>query len=67
VRRFNGTGGVVDARYFDTYAFRSTGMEVAGRGYPAGSRAARGFYGSLSRVGGGVSRAPLSILRMEDR
>lgn len=47
ITKFNSTGGVVDARYFDTYAFRSVGMEVAGRGYPAGSHAARGFYGAL--------------------
>ena len=27
VMKFNATGGVVDARYFDTYAFRTTGSE----------------------------------------
>ena len=46
VTKLNGTGGILDARYFDTYSFRTL-MKVAGRGYPAGSKQARGFYGAL--------------------
>ena len=32
ISKYNATGGIVDARYFDTYSFRSVGMKVPGMG-----------------------------------
>ena len=46
VMKFNATGGVIDARYFDTYAFRTL-MPVAGMGSPAGSDVSKRFYTTL--------------------
>lgn len=46
VMKFNATGGIIDARYFDTYAFRTL-MKVPGMGYPAGSDVSKRFYTAL--------------------
>ena len=32
ISKYNATGGIVAARYFDTYSFRSVGMKVPGMG-----------------------------------